>query len=108
MMLYPVGPQQYVPAPYAAQMVQSPMFPVNQPYSITPGVIGQPSMVSPPASRPAVVPMRVPVIGPQCMMEPVTSPPHHTTGVTLVRPVPQQALPVRVRSRTAKMLLRRM
>ena len=94
MMMYQLSPQQFVPAQYTQMVQPGPVFPVNQPYSVNPGSIGQPNIVSPIARQPPS--MRLPVVSPPgAVVEQVASSPH-PSGVTLVRPVPQQASPVRV------------
>ena len=96
MMMYQLSPQQFVPAQYTQMVQPGPVFPVNQPYSVNPGAIGQPNIVSPIARQPPS--MRLPIVSPPgAVVEQVASPPH-PSGVTLVRPVPQQASPVRVSS----------
>ncbi len=90
MMVYPVpAPQHYIPAQYATQVLPSQMFPVNHPYSIAPGIIGQSALMSPPSTRPAAMRLTSQHVG-GVPVESIVSPPHTATGVTLVRPIPQQ------------------
>lgn len=92
MMMYQLSPPQFVPAQYSQMVQPAPVFPMNP---ITAGVVRQPSDVSPVARQPPN--MRLPIVSPPgAVVEQIASPPH-PSGVTLVRPVPQQASPVRVR-----------
>ncbi len=90
MLVYPIPPHQtYIQSQFAAHMLPSAVFPLNQPYPVAPGVIGQPTLVSPPSTRPGAMRM-----APQSMgglaVESVVSPSQVAAGVALVRPVPQQ------------------
>lgn len=73
---------------------------INKPYFFSAGVIGQHALVTPPVTTP---PQQIPhpgTVGALTRLpigvEQLASPVHPNSGVPLVRPVPQQASPVRV------------
>lgn len=78
------------------------MFPVNQQYPISPGVVAAPAqspVISPPISTRPGPHMRLPMVSPTGAVvdSSVPSPSHiQSGGVTLVRPVAQVATPNRV------------
>lgn len=96
MMLYQLSPQGYVPTPAHYLSGGSHVIPgpaVYHPYSVAPGVIGQHAIVSSPPQQlahPGAAVTRLPIGVDQL------SPVHPNPGVSLVRPVPQQASPVRM------------
>ena len=101
-----VSPQQFIPAaaatgsPYG-QVIQPALFPVNQQYPISPGVVpAQSPVISPPISTRPGPHMRLPMVSPMGAVVDggVPSPSQLPSGgVTLVRPVAQVATPTRVR-----------
>ena len=107
-----VAPNQFIPAAAAAspygQVIQPALFPINQQFPISPGVVAaaaaQSPVISPPISSRPGAHMRLPMVSPTggVMDSGIPSPSHLPPGgVTLVRPVAQVATPTRVSMKTS-------